>query len=42
MTAREGERAQSLLPGPENDALIATVAPDAYEGVGVRVFGLSR
>jgi hypothetical protein len=34
--------ARSLLLDPENDALIATVAPEAYEGAGVRVFGARR
>ncbi|WP_327368498.1 hypothetical protein [Streptomyces sp. NBC_01217] len=34
--------ARSLLLDPESDALVATVAPDAYEGAGVRVFDLNR
>jgi hypothetical protein len=34
--------ARSLLLDPESDALVATVAPEAYEGAGVRVFDLNR
>ncbi|MCC3771151.1 hypothetical protein [Streptomyces sp. UNOC14_S4] len=34
--------ARSLLLAPENDALVATLAPEAYEGAGVRVFDLNR
>jgi hypothetical protein len=34
--------ARSLLLDPESDALVATVAPEPYEGAGVRVFDLNR
>lgn len=34
--------ARSLLLDPESDALVATVAPEAYETAGVRVFDLNR
>ncbi|MCP3821445.1 hypothetical protein NLX86_26130 [Streptomyces sp. A3M-1-3] len=34
--------ARNLLLDPENDALVATVALEAYQGSGVRIFDLNR
>ncbi|MFF2850031.1 hypothetical protein ACFVT5_27405 [Streptomyces sp. NPDC058001] len=36
------QAARSLLLDPDSDALVATVAPEAYEGAEVRVFDLNR